>query len=48
MEIQYNGLKGTGELWKLNANVVKSGVVISGKINIVKAYIVLGPRHHGC
>ena len=27
---------------------VKSGVVKSGKINIVKAYKILGPRHHGC
>ena len=27
---------------------VKSGVVKSEKINIVKAYKILGPRHHGC
>ena len=27
---------------------VKSGVVESGKINIVKAYEILGPKHHGC
>ena len=27
---------------------VKSGVVISEKINIVKAYKILGPKHHGC
>ena len=27
---------------------VKSGVVKSGKINIVKAYEILGPRYHGC
>ena len=27
---------------------VKSGVVESGKINIVKAYKILGPWHHGC
>ena len=26
---------------------VKSGVVESGKINIVKAYEILGPKHHG-
>ena len=27
---------------------VKSGVVKSGKINIVKAYKILGFKHHGC
>ena len=27
---------------------VKSGVVKSGKINIVKAYKNLGPTYHGC
>ena len=27
---------------------VKSDVVKSGEINIVKAYKNLGPRHHGC
>ena len=27
---------------------VKSGVVKSEKINIVKAFKILGPRHHGC
>ena len=27
---------------------VKSGVVKSGKINIVKAYKNLGPRYAGC
>ena len=27
---------------------VKSGVVKSGKINIVKAYKILGPMHHNC
>ena len=27
---------------------VESGVVKSEKINIVKAYIILGPRHHSC
>ena len=27
---------------------VKSGVIISGKIYITKAYEILGPRHHGC
>ena len=27
---------------------VKSGVVKSGKINIVKAYKILGPGHHCC
>ena len=27
---------------------VKSGVVKSGKINIVKVYKILGPRDHGC
>ena len=27
---------------------VKSGVVKSGKINIVKAHKISGPRHHGC
>ena len=26
----------------------KSGVVKSGKINIVKAYKILGLKHHGC
>ena len=26
----------------------KLGVVKSGKINIVKAYKILGPWHHGC
>ena len=27
---------------------VKSGVVKLGKINTVKAYKILGPKHHGC
>ena len=27
---------------------VKSGVVILGKINIVKAFKILGPRYHSC
>ena len=27
---------------------VESGVIKSEKINIVKAYKILGPRHHGC
>ena len=27
---------------------VKSGVVKSGKINIVKTYKILGLKHHGC
>ena len=27
---------------------VKSGVVESGKINVVKAYQIFGPKHHGC
>ena len=27
---------------------VKSSIIISGKINIVKAYKILGSTHHGC